>query len=96
MSCCILQVALARASPYVATPHRVSGLMLANHTSIRHLLDRTLRQYDKLMERKVTQCGPTTHHVPTRSTVCRCLSFWMCCQLDRGLCQCDRLVWMRR
>lgn len=48
------QVALARASPYVITPHRVSGLMLANHTSIRHLLDRTLRQYDKLMERKVT------------------------------------------
>lgn len=47
-----IQVALARASPYVATPHRVSGLMLANHTSIRHLLDRTLRQYDKLMERK--------------------------------------------
>jgi hypothetical protein len=33
----------------VATPHRCSGLMLANHTSIRHLLDRTLRHYDKLM-----------------------------------------------
>lgn len=48
-----LQVALARASPYVATPHRCAGLMLANHTSIRHLLDRTLRHYDKLMERKV-------------------------------------------
>jgi tubulin gamma len=47
----LLQV--ARASPYVATPHRCSGLMLANHTSIRHLLDRTLRHYDKLMERKV-------------------------------------------
>jgi Tubulin C-terminal domain len=46
-------VALARASPYVATPHRCAGLMLANHTSIRHLLDRTLRHYDKLMERKV-------------------------------------------
>ena len=51
-----LQVALARASPYVATPHRCSGLMLANHTSIRHLLDRTLRHYDKLMERKVPKC----------------------------------------
>ena len=29
-----LQVALSRRSPYVETPHRVSGLMLANHTSI--------------------------------------------------------------
>lgn len=29
-----IQVALSRRSPYVQTPHRVSGLMLANHTSI--------------------------------------------------------------
>jgi tubulin gamma len=29
-----IQVALSRKSPYVQTPHRVSGLMLANHTSI--------------------------------------------------------------
>lgn len=29
-----LQVALSRKSPYVPTAHRVSGLMLANHTSI--------------------------------------------------------------
>ena len=29
-----IQVALTRRSPYVATNHRVSGLMLANHTSI--------------------------------------------------------------
>ena len=28
------QVALSRKSPYVQTAHRVSGLMLANHTSI--------------------------------------------------------------
>ncbi len=34
-------------------PHRVAGLSLANHTSVRHLLDRTLRAYDKMMERKV-------------------------------------------
>ena len=29
-----IQVALTRRSPYVTTNHRVSGLMLANHTSI--------------------------------------------------------------
>ncbi|VDN37778.1 unnamed protein product [Dibothriocephalus latus] len=29
-----IQVALSRRSPYLQTTHRVSGLMLANHTSI--------------------------------------------------------------
>ena len=29
-----IQVALSRKSPYIPTAHRVSGLMLANHTSI--------------------------------------------------------------
>jgi len=29
-----IQVALTRRSPYVTTSHRVSGLMLSNHTSI--------------------------------------------------------------
>jgi tubulin gamma len=29
-----IQVALTRRSPYVSTNHRVSGLMLANHTSV--------------------------------------------------------------
>lgn len=29
-----IQVALSRKSPYIQTSHRVSGLMLANHTSI--------------------------------------------------------------
>ena len=29
-----IQVALSRKSPYIQTAHRVSGLMLANHTSI--------------------------------------------------------------
>lgn len=29
-----IQVALTKQSPYVKTSHRVSGLMLANHTSI--------------------------------------------------------------
>ena len=47
-----IQVALSRKSPYVKTAHRVSGLMLANNTSIRHLFSRTVVQYEKLMRRK--------------------------------------------
>ena len=46
-----IQVALSRKSPYVKTPHRVSGLMLANHTSIRDLFFRICQQYDKLRKR---------------------------------------------
>ena len=44
-------MALSRKSPYVKSAHRVSGLMLANHTSIRHLFNRTLSQFDKLFKR---------------------------------------------
>ena len=47
-----IQVALSRKSPYVKTAHRVSGLMMANHTSIRHLFSKTVVQYEKLMRRK--------------------------------------------
>lgn len=47
-----IQVALSKKSPYTASANRVSGLMLANHTSIRHLFNRCLAQYDKLMKRK--------------------------------------------
>lgn len=46
-----IQVALTKRSPYVQTSHRVSGLMLANHTSIASLFKRTSDQYDKLMKR---------------------------------------------
>lgn len=46
-----IQVALTRKSPYVQTTHRVSGLMLANHTSIASLFKRTLDQYDRLRKR---------------------------------------------
>ena len=46
------KVALSKKSPYLPTAHRVSGLMLANHTSIRHLFNRCINQYDKLMKRK--------------------------------------------
>lgn len=46
-----IQVALSRSSPYVQSSHRVSGLMLANHTSICSLFERVLQQYDKLRKR---------------------------------------------
>lgn len=47
-----IQVALSRKSPYIQTAHRVSGLMLANHTSIACLFQRALRDYDKLRKRE--------------------------------------------
>ncbi|XP_018336353.1 tubulin gamma-1 chain-like [Agrilus planipennis] len=47
-----IQVALSRKSPYIQTAHRVSGLMLANHTNINSLFDRALAQYDKLRKRE--------------------------------------------
>ncbi|PVU92068.1 hypothetical protein BB559_003847 [Furculomyces boomerangus] len=46
-----IQVALSKKSPYVQTSHRVSGLMIANHTSIASLFKRTLDQYDRLRKR---------------------------------------------
>ena len=46
-----IQVALSRSSPYVQSNHKVSGLMMANHTGISSLFDRTLTQYDKLKKR---------------------------------------------
>ncbi|XP_064456713.1 tubulin gamma-1 chain-like [Ornithodoros turicata] len=47
-----IQVALSRKSPYVQTQHRVSGLMLANHSGISSLFQRTLQQFDKLRKRE--------------------------------------------
>lgn len=47
-----IQVALSRRSPYLSSAHRVSGLMMANHTSISSLFERTCRQYDKLRKRE--------------------------------------------
>mmetsp|Transcript_14000 Transcript_14000/g.21490 ORF Transcript_14000/g.21490 Transcript_14000/m.21490 type:complete len:458 (+) Transcript_14000:92-1465(+) len=46
-----IQVALARKSPYVETPHKVSGFMLANHTSMAELFSRSLSQYDRIRKR---------------------------------------------
>lgn len=43
-----IQVALSKKSPYVENPHKVSGLMMANHTSIRHLFAKIVKNYDVL------------------------------------------------
>ncbi|KAI3730075.1 hypothetical protein L6452_18751 [Arctium lappa] len=47
-----IQVALSRKSPYVRTAHRVSGLMLASYTGIRHLFSKCLSQYSLLRKRQ--------------------------------------------
>ncbi|KVG41204.1 Gamma tubulin [Cynara cardunculus var. scolymus] len=46
------KVALSRKSPYVRTAHRVSGLMLASYTGIRHLFSKCLSQYSLLRKRQ--------------------------------------------
>ncbi|KAI9223493.1 Tubulin/FtsZ, GTPase domain-containing protein [Blastocladiella britannica] len=47
-----IQVALSKKSPYIETGHRVSGLMLANHTGIASMFQRTLTQFDGMRKRK--------------------------------------------
>lgn len=46
-----LHVALSRKSPYIQSAHRVTGLSIANHTSIAGVFDRILKQYDRLKQR---------------------------------------------
>jgi len=46
-----IQVALARQSPYIKHQHRVSGLMLANHSNIATLFKRILKSYNDLKRR---------------------------------------------
>lgn len=46
-----IQVALTKKSPYLTNTHRVSGLMLANHTSIATLFRRIVVNYEKLRKR---------------------------------------------
>lgn len=46
-----IQVAISKKSPYISHTHRVSGLMLANHTSIATLFKRIVLQYDKMRKR---------------------------------------------
>eukprot|EP00039_Didymoeca_costata_P011449 m.160807 g.160807 ORF g.160807 m.160807 type:complete len:448 (+) comp15175_c2_seq1:195-1538(+) len=47
-----IQVALSKRSPYVKETTRVSGLMMANNTSVAQLFQRTLTSYDKLRKRE--------------------------------------------
>lgn len=47
-----IQVALSKRSPYVQTPNKVSGLMLANHTKISSLFEDSRREFDKLYSKK--------------------------------------------
>eukprot|EP01129_Flabellula_baltica_P001049 TRINITY_DN10966_c0_g1_i1.p1 TRINITY_DN10966_c0_g1~~TRINITY_DN10966_c0_g1_i1.p1 ORF type:complete len:448 (-),score=88.66 TRINITY_DN10966_c0_g1_i1:43-1386(-) len=46
-----IQVLLATKSPFVQSPHRVSGLLMGNHTSMHHVLNGIVRQFDKLYQR---------------------------------------------
>ncbi len=46
-----IQVALTKKSPYLQTKHRVSGLMLANHTSVATLFKRIVAKYDQMRKR---------------------------------------------
>ena len=46
-----IQVALTKKSPYLANTHRVSGLMLANHTSVATLFKRIVVQYGAMRKR---------------------------------------------
>ncbi|KAK2615692.1 hypothetical protein N8I77_002429 [Diaporthe amygdali] len=52
-----IQVALTKRSPYIPMSHRVSGLMLANHTSIATLFKRIVRQYDGMRKRNAFMEG---------------------------------------
>ena len=47
-----IQVALSKRSPYVESAHRVTGLMLANHTSINSKFVEISRAYDPMRKRK--------------------------------------------
>nr|WFI63086.1 tubulin gamma [Hypsibius exemplaris] len=46
-----IHVAQSKRSPFVASNHRISGLMLANHTSVQGLFDSIVKQYDKMKKR---------------------------------------------
>lgn len=52
-----IQVALSKKSKYVETSHKVSGLMIANHTSIYTLFERITEQYEKLRRRNAFMDG---------------------------------------
>jgi tubulin gamma len=47
-----IQVALSKKSPYIETPYKVSGLMLANHTSISILMQGIVDSFNSLYKKK--------------------------------------------
>eukprot|EP00823_Brevimastigomonas_motovehiculus_P001130 TRINITY_DN11663_c0_g1_i1.p1 TRINITY_DN11663_c0_g1~~TRINITY_DN11663_c0_g1_i1.p1 ORF type:complete len:515 (+),score=115.24 TRINITY_DN11663_c0_g1_i1:66-1610(+) len=47
-----IQVALSKRSPYLKTPHRVSGLMMANNTNIHLLMQSIVNDYDLMRKRQ--------------------------------------------
>ncbi|XP_064401409.1 tubulin gamma-2 chain-like [Halichondria panicea] len=47
-----IQVALSRKPPHIQSAHRVSGLMLANHTSMASLFAASYGQFDKLRKKE--------------------------------------------
>ena len=46
-----IQISLARKSPFIQSSHKVSGFMLANHTSMAELFCRLVGQYDLIRKR---------------------------------------------
>jgi len=57
-----IQVALSKKSPYIKSQNRVSGLMLANHTSITSLFAVILKQYKQLRSRGAHLHNYTKEH----------------------------------
>ena len=47
-----IQVALSKKSPYIETAYKVSGLMLANHTSINLLMQQIVESFNKMYNKK--------------------------------------------
>ena len=52
-----IQVALSKKSPYIESPHKVSGLMLANHTGIRSIFKILYDQYKTFRKRDAFMDG---------------------------------------
>ena len=46
-----IQVVVSKKSPYVQSSHRVSGLMIANHSSIATLMQQCTKDFDKLSKK---------------------------------------------
>lgn len=47
-----IQVALSKKSPYIQSSHKVSGLMLANHTSMAHILGGVRESFNNIYKKK--------------------------------------------